>query len=379
MALAGNLQRGHNVASEVRVTLEARKEVMVNKKEYFYVYRYIDKINSIPMYIGKGKSDRKDMHMRAAKKGERSQFYDRIRELNFEEGVIIELLKDNMLEHEALKLEVVLIEKHGCICLGTGTLYNLTSGGEGISGGIDKYGYRKEGIARKITDMVDKGILIQDMPKELNDYIRERGMTVQWKEERIIPHIQEMGNVGCHYKGPNVYLRGWQFSLNGSMVDVNELNLETKGFLKVHGDLPFNEGFVSNPPSGYDHSNQSLSVSLPKKIVLSKSQEGETITSITLKGIVSHSGRGNDAVVFIDRVDQKQLLNWWKENKIETALESMIHPITGKNEPQINANAKAKVFDDRTPVNIVIDIRPWKKTGVDRNGIKILDVVRIYK
>jgi len=55
----------------------------------------------------------------------------------------------------------------------------------------------------------------------------------------------------------------------------------------------------------------------------------------------------------------------------------LIHPITGKKEPQINANAQAKMFDDKTPVNITIDKRLWKQAGVDRIGIKILEVVRI--
>ena len=60
-----------------------------------------------------------------------------------------------------------------------------------------------------------------------------------------------------------------------------------------------------------------------------------------------------------------------------TTLVSLIHPITGKKEPQINANAQAKMFDDKTPVNITIDKRLWKQAGVDRIGIKILEVVRI--
>ena len=77
-------------------------------------------------------------------------------------------------------------------------------------------------------------------------------MKVKWVTRRIIPHIQEMGNVGSHYKGPKIILRGWQFSLNREMIDVNQLTLETKGFLKVHGDLALNKGFVAQVPGGYD-------------------------------------------------------------------------------------------------------------------------------
>jgi hypothetical protein len=36
------------------------------------------------------------------------------------------------------------------------------------------------------------------------------------------------------------------------MIDVNTLTLDTKGFFKVHGDLPFNEGFVAEAPEGHD-------------------------------------------------------------------------------------------------------------------------------
>jgi hypothetical protein len=89
------------------------------------------------------------------------------------------------------------------------------------------------------------------MSGEIRKYVEDNRMKVKWVERRIIPHIQEMGNVGYHYKGPKILLRGWQFSLDRKMVDVNNLTLDTKGFLKVHGDLPFNKGFVSNPQKHY--------------------------------------------------------------------------------------------------------------------------------
>ncbi|PKN33217.1 MAG: hypothetical protein CVU61_14470 [Deltaproteobacteria bacterium HGW-Deltaproteobacteria-19] len=99
--------------------------------------------------------------------------------------------------------------------------------------------------------------------------------------------------------------------------------------------------------------------------------------SITLDGMVNRSGRGNDAVVFIDKKDLKRLDTWWRGNRIDTKLGEMYNPVTRKSEVQINANTKAKIFDDRTIVKITIDVRPWKKAGVDRIGIKILEVVRL--
>ena len=95
-------------------------------------------------------------------------------------------------------------------------------------------------------------MLIQDMPQEIRKYVEENKTNVKWVESRIIPHIQEMENVGYHYKGPQKTLLGWQFSLNRIMIDVNQLSLDTKGFLKVHGDLPINKGSVSPAPINYN-------------------------------------------------------------------------------------------------------------------------------
>ena len=224
----------------------------MNIKRNFYIYQYVDRYTGIPFYIGKGKDGRMNSHLNQAKKGNRSALYDRIRQLGFEQGVIIKKTDDNLTENEALSLECEYIKKLGRVLNATGSLLNQTSGGEGISGGIDMYGYKKSGIARKITDMVDKGIYIQDMPAELLTYVKVNRIRANKVVERIIPHLQEMGNVGSHYKGPKLYLRGWQFSLNQKMVDINKISLTTKGFLKVHGDLPFNNGYVANAPRGYD-------------------------------------------------------------------------------------------------------------------------------
>lgn len=216
----------------------------------FYVYQYVDKNTGIPIYVGKGKSDRKQAHMRNARKGLDSAFYQAIRDLGYEEGIEIRIVQENMSEARALRLETKLIDEIGRVDLGTGPLLNRTSGGEGISGGLNMFGYKSGTISEKITDMVVKGMLIQDMPEEIRKFVAERQMKVKWVESRIIPHIQEMGNVGCHYKGPKIRLKGWQFSLDGKMVDVNTLTLETKGFLKVHGNLPLNNGFVAGAGIG---------------------------------------------------------------------------------------------------------------------------------
>jgi hypothetical protein len=117
------------------------------EKKVFYVYHYIDKATKQPFYVGKGKGDRKWSHLREARKGRQGALYDAIRKLNYEDGVNILEVYRNVTEWEALSHECQEIESIGRLIIGTGPLLNRTSGGEGLSGGIDKYGYRKEGIA----------------------------------------------------------------------------------------------------------------------------------------------------------------------------------------------------------------------------------------
>jgi len=225
--------------------------MLMVEKNHFYIYQYICKDTKTPFYVGKGTNDRQRAHLREARKGGDRILCDKIRKLGFEQGIEIIVVYDDLTEWEAFQKECRLIEEIGRLDLGTGPLLNRSFGGEGISGGIDTYGYRKQGIARKITDMVHHGMLIQEMPREIRMFVEKYEMKVKWVESRIIPHIQEMGNVGYHYKGPKKLLLGWQFSLDRKMIDVNTLTLETKGFLKVHGDLPINKGFVSVAPKNY--------------------------------------------------------------------------------------------------------------------------------
>jgi hypothetical protein len=80
----------------------------------------------------------------------------------------------------------------------------------------------------------------------LSKRIEKSGCTFKSATERLIPHLKEMGNSGCYYKGPRQNLLGWQFSLNGKTIDINTITLETRGFLKVHGEKPWNNGTVTH-------------------------------------------------------------------------------------------------------------------------------------
>ena len=96
------------------------------ESESYYVYAYVRAVTSkngkagTPYYIGKGKSDRAwKEHTTVWVPKDRSR---------------IVMIRENLIETEALELEISEIAKHGRIDLGTGILRNLTNGGEGASG-----------------------------------------------------------------------------------------------------------------------------------------------------------------------------------------------------------------------------------------------------
>ena len=98
------------------------------ESENYYVYAYIRAVTSkngkagTPYYIGKGKGGR----ARAEHKTVRVP-KDRSR---------IVMIRENLIETEALELEISEIAKYGRIDSGTGILRNLTNGGEGSSGWV---------------------------------------------------------------------------------------------------------------------------------------------------------------------------------------------------------------------------------------------------
>ena len=102
----------------------------------YYVYIYLDprKSPAEPIYVGKGKDNRSQFHKTRANNPILKRKITKINELGLEP--IVEIYQNNLTEQEALNLEIELISKFGRIDLKTGTLCNLTEGGEGSSGRI---------------------------------------------------------------------------------------------------------------------------------------------------------------------------------------------------------------------------------------------------
>ena len=106
----------------------------------FYVYMYC-KPNGTPFYVGKGKEDRWEYHIKQAKKqrttdGNKLKINTIRKILKQGNEPLIKFIDTDLSEEQAFELEEFLISEIGRIDLGTGTLTNLTNGGEGSTGTI---------------------------------------------------------------------------------------------------------------------------------------------------------------------------------------------------------------------------------------------------
>ena len=99
----------------------------------FYVYVYIDTERDIPMYVGKGKNARCSVHLRNASNLKLRNRISALKANGLKPEIVVYSQPD---EETALREEVALIAKYGRRDLDTGTLYNMTDGGEGKSGWI---------------------------------------------------------------------------------------------------------------------------------------------------------------------------------------------------------------------------------------------------
>jgi hypothetical protein len=94
----------------------------------FYVYGHFTKDTHDLFYVGKGKENRAYEFNVA-----RTKWW---RNVVNKHGITVKLLHENLTEEQALFLEKQLIKQHGRRDLSTGSLVNLTDGGEGSSGRV---------------------------------------------------------------------------------------------------------------------------------------------------------------------------------------------------------------------------------------------------
>lgn len=124
----------------------------------FYTYIYLDQ-DGIPFYVGKGKDKRYYVSMHLGKNVTNPFLKNKIKKVGVN-NIKIQFLHENLTEKEAFQQERYWIKHYGRRDLGTGTLCNLTDGGEGASGHI----HSKE--SRQKMAFIQKDRVITDVHKK---------------------------------------------------------------------------------------------------------------------------------------------------------------------------------------------------------------------
>jgi hypothetical protein len=109
------------------------------KSDIFGVYILYDPRNDLPIYVGKTKNHSRPWgHINEARTGKRGKrdknnlkFYKLKSILENKLEIRVEWYKTDLTNREACDLEIELISKFGRIDLGTGSLTNVTAGGDG--------------------------------------------------------------------------------------------------------------------------------------------------------------------------------------------------------------------------------------------------------
>lgn len=89
----------------------------------FYVYEHYTQDTNQVFYVGYGRNGRAYDFVR------RNSFWKNV---YLKHGTVVKIIKDNLTLEEAIKLECELIKTYGRKDLNSGTLVNLTDGGEGL-------------------------------------------------------------------------------------------------------------------------------------------------------------------------------------------------------------------------------------------------------
>jgi hypothetical protein len=123
----------------------------------FYVYIHRKATTGEVFYVGKGQGDR------AYSYRNRNDWWLNIA---MKHGVHVDVVLDGLQEWYALELEKDLICLHGRCDIGTGTLVNMTDGGEGISGLIHSEESKKKMSVSKLGNTHMVGVTRSDASKK---------------------------------------------------------------------------------------------------------------------------------------------------------------------------------------------------------------------
>lgn len=145
-------------------------------KKLCYIYKHIRLDTNDVFYIGKG-TNTNGKYERANDLNGRNPHWKRIVKKHKHS---VEIIIDNLTEKEAFEKEIELILHYGRIDLGTGTLVNKTSGGDGVCGRVVSE-ETKEKLSYKLLYFDENGKLIKEyksLESSKNDGFNPTGITL---------------------------------------------------------------------------------------------------------------------------------------------------------------------------------------------------------
>ncbi len=185
----------------------------------FYIYHLINPMDNIVFYVGKGFGNRMFQHEKDVKRGilphKNSYLYHKIDKiLKSGYSIIYKKIFENLNEDDALLKEMEEIKRIGRANRKTGTLCNLTDGGEGASGLI----YTEE--MRKYRSMLFSGEKNPMYGKNHTDktkkIISDKRKNRIWNFKHTQEHKEKLrnDNTGGKYTSKPVI----QFDINGNFI-----------------------------------------------------------------------------------------------------------------------------------------------------------------
>lgn len=109
-------------------------ESLNQEQKLGYIYRHIRLDKNEVFYIGKGTNTNGQYYRSKEKSSRNPHWHNIVNKTEYD----IEIMLDELTEDEANKKEVELILLYGRLDLGTGTLVNMTDGGDGVSGSSEE-------------------------------------------------------------------------------------------------------------------------------------------------------------------------------------------------------------------------------------------------
>ncbi|AXF41405.1 hypothetical protein SHAb15599_00039 [Acinetobacter phage SH-Ab 15599] len=147
----------------------------------FYVYKLTVEDQELPFYIGKGQGNRAYYHFKNDcfnNDSNRHKVNTILKAKKEGKEILVEFVKHNLTEQEALQFEMELISRYGRRDIGTGCLTNMTNGGDGVSGLV-----HSEETRKKLSNISKQQFSSPEAREQLRLYSR-KAQQIIWGRDR---------------------------------------------------------------------------------------------------------------------------------------------------------------------------------------------------